>query len=169
MLRGRQFDYLKEKISNLTTALFFSSSDAVLKLPASLISVIKVDEVAQLWFIIPPPKQYLSEFETTFNCRMIFYRKGMNYHMKIDGKAHIVHDPEDVNNLIDLPEDAKYKAVTRQGVLIRVRIMYVHYFESREANTASWVERLKDLFNQWVYNQRPGYRPYRLQSEPIAA
>ncbi|MEJ7768168.1 MAG: pyridoxamine 5'-phosphate oxidase family protein [Chitinophagaceae bacterium] len=167
MFCGNDFLFLKEKIYDLDTALFISKSEAVLKVPTCIISVLKVDDTGQLWFLIPRPKQYVNEFEKSFVSEMDFYRKGKDYYLIIEGKAYIINDPEDINNLMDLPEEVKYQAM-HERVLIKLRIKHINYYESRKSTASHGLNTVKDKFNQLIFNQRPGFRPYRLQTDNLA-
>jgi general stress protein 26 len=167
MINEKDLHFLKERIYELNTALFISKSDAVLKMPTCIVSVLKVDDIGQLWFFIPRPKQYINEFEKAFVSEMDFFRKGKNFYLEIEGKAFIVNDPEEINCLMDLPEDVKRKAM-HELVLIKLRIINVNYFESRKSAATNGMVKIKETFNQWVFNQRPGYRPYRLQPDNLA-
>ena len=167
MLHPKDLHFLQEKIYDLQYALFASKSDAVLKMPTSIVSVIKVDDVAQLWFFIPRPKQYINEFEKEFFTRLDFFRKGKNYFLKIDGKAFIVNDPEEINSLMDLPEYVKSTAMN-EAILVKVRILNVDYYESRSALTLHWYSRVQEQVNKWLFNQQPGYRPYKVQPDTFA-
>ena len=68
--------FLQEKIKNLGSAIFFNQSDAVLKLPTSIVRIIHVDEYGYLWFFMQRPPQQLNEFEKEFPVKLDFFRKG---------------------------------------------------------------------------------------------
>ncbi|MDP4131487.1 MAG: hypothetical protein Q8939_15115, partial [Bacteroidota bacterium] len=55
--------FVEEKVRDLGNALFFSTSDAVLKMPACVVRVLKVDELGHLWFVVPTPTQLIQAFE----------------------------------------------------------------------------------------------------------
>jgi general stress protein 26 len=121
--------FLKSKIMDLQQALFFSESYSVLKLPISIINVIKVDEVGQVWFMVNRPSQDLNEFEKEFRAKLAFYKKGKNYFLDVRGKAYTVTDPEEVNNLDGCDGNTK-KLATTTMVLIRMSISDIKYFPS---------------------------------------
>ena len=57
---------LQEKIKNLGSAIFFNQSDAVLKLPTSIVRIVDIDEYGYIWFFMQKPPQLLNEFEKEF-------------------------------------------------------------------------------------------------------
>ena len=77
------------------------------------------------------------------------------------GKACIVSDPEELNGLVNVPEEIKTKAMN-QLVLVKVKIQSADYVENPPAETNGWLYAIRAQFNKWLGNQ-PGYRPYSLQ------
>lgn len=119
--------FLHNKIMDLQQALFFNYSRTVLRFPVSIINVLQVDDIDQIWFMVHRPLQHLSEFEHEFDARLDFYRKGKNYYMHVAGKASIVSDPEEINHIHGLDNDLKNLAATTM-VLVRMRISKAMYY-----------------------------------------
>ena len=117
--------FLQEKIQELKNALFFSQNCSVLRMATTIVSILKVDELGQLWFFVPRPRQALHEFDREFPVRLEFFRKGKGFYLHITGKAYIVDDPEEVNSL--LFEDLKDQ-MSGNIVLIKVKMGKVDYF-----------------------------------------
>lgn len=161
MLSESHLPFLQEKISELRSALFFSLSNAVLKMPTTIVTALKVDEVGQVWFFVNRPMQNIQEFDREFPARLEFFRKGKNFYLKIAGKACIVNDPEELNGLVNVSEDIKSKAMN-QLVLVKVKIQSAEYVENPPAETSGWLHAIRTQFNKWTGSQ-PGYRPYSLQ------
>jgi hypothetical protein len=161
MLPETHLPFLQEKISDLRSALFFSLSNAVLKMPTTIVTALKVDEVGQVWFLVNRPMQNIQEFDREFPARLDFFRKGKNFYLKISGKACIVNDPEELNGLVNVSEEVKSKAMD-QLVLVKVKIQSADYVENAPAETNGWLYALRAQFNRLLGNQT-GYRPYSLQ------
>jgi hypothetical protein len=52
--------------------------------------------------------------------------------------------------------------------LIRVKMLKADYFESVHASMhAGWWRDLKNQLHTWMYNTRPGYKPYYLADAPL--
>ena len=124
--------FLQQRIQEIGSALFYSLSSAVLKFPTTIVNTLKVDDLGNIWFFVNRPEQNLTEFDWEFPAQMQFYRKGKSYFLQIAGKACIINDPEEVNSLQGLPEDARAKAV-HEMVLIKLSINVVQYHEYCEA------------------------------------
>ena len=123
--------FLQNKIMDLQQALFFNDSQSVLKFPISIINVLQVDDVDQVWFMVNRPAQDLKEFEREFRARLDFYKKGKNYYMHVSGKVCIVNDPEEINNVHVLNDEMRKLASTTM-VLIRMKISQTFYYPTKK-------------------------------------
>lgn len=136
MLPEKQISFLKEKIQDIRSALFCNMSNSVLKMPTTIISTLKVDEIGQIWFFIPRPLQFIHEFDREFPVRLDYFRKGRDFFMRILGKAFIVSDPEEINSLLTLSPEEKDMAYDKL-VLIKVQMQAADYFEKGDALQSS--------------------------------
>lgn len=165
MLPQSDLQFLQQKIQDLKNALFFSQNTSLLRIATTIISVIKVDELGQMWFFVPRPKQALHEFDREFPVRLEFFKKGREYFLHVSGKAFIVTDPEDINGLVH--DDIREQAGNHL-VLIRVKMLKADYFDrSVNPEHAGWWCELKRQLHTWMYNTRPGYKPYYLADAPL--
>ena len=124
-IRTRAF--LQDKIMDLQQALFFSESSAVLKLPTSIISALCVDDVDQVWFFVKRPGQFVNEFDREFRAKLEFYKKGKNFYLHLSGKACMVTDPEEINNVFGLSHEQKIQAQSEM-VLVKFRITEIQFY-----------------------------------------
>lgn len=147
--------FLREKIEDLRSALFFSQSSSVLQMATAIISIVKVDDLGQVWFYVPAPRQALHEFDREFLARLEFFRKGKGFYLHITGKAYIINDPEELNSL---PDDEIRQQADGNNVLIKVKMSKADYFEARSAvgNHAGWWREVRTQMQAWLLNTRPG-------------
>jgi general stress protein 26 len=145
--------FIEEKVMDLENALFFSLSDAVLKIPSCVIKVLKADELGQLWFVIPKPSQLIHAFDKTFPVKLDFFRKGRDYYLKILGKAFLVNDPEEINNADCLQETVKQQARFNETVLIKVQMSHAEYVETAPVKTSSKaiLNQVKNKIFRWFH------------------
>ncbi|MBS1665149.1 MAG: pyridoxamine 5'-phosphate oxidase family protein [Bacteroidetes bacterium] len=159
MLNQSDLRFLQEKIQDLRNALFFSQNTALLRMATTIVSVLKVDELGQMWFFVPKPQQALHEFDREFPVRLEFFRKGRQYFLHVSGKAFIVTDPEEINSLVF--EDIREQACNSL-VLIKVKMVKADYFESyqpaHQSGISGWWSSLRNQLHTWMYNTRPGYK-----------
>jgi general stress protein 26 len=144
--------FVEEKVRDLENALFFSTSDAVLKIPACVVRILEIDELGQLWFVVPKPTQFIYTFERTFPVKLNFFRKGRNYFMKILGKAFIVHDPEEINGTECLSDFIKQRARENELVILKVQITHADYAErtATGVSTRLLYSQVKMLIRQFI-------------------
>ena len=122
--------FLQQKIDELQTALFSNMSTSVLRIPTSIIYVMKVDDAGQIWFCLPAPSQ-INEFERKFFCNLQFFRKGKDFYLKVNGKGFIVKDPEEMADLDFIDQDFKSQIIGGKLMLIKVNIQTADYFENK--------------------------------------
>jgi hypothetical protein len=152
MLTENQLNFFREKIQELRSALFFNTSNAVLKLPPCIITTLKVDEAGQVWFFVGRPGQYLHEFDREFPAKLNFFRKGKPFFLNLTGKAYIVSDPEELNELISVDDDVKKKAIANM-VLIKFKIINVLYDE-RPAPAQSLAQKLRAQLSRLLLKEK---------------
>lgn len=89
MLTHQYLRFLSPKIRNLRTAIFFDDSQAILKIPTSIITVSDVDKSGNIWFSVKKPYQDMSGLDNRFFSQLQFYNKMCNYFITIHGHATI--------------------------------------------------------------------------------
>ena len=162
MQANQQLCFLKEKIQEIGTAIFFNLSESVLKLPTSIVETIRVDDFGFVWFYIQKPRQDLREFDKEFPVRMDFFKKGKNYFVQVEGKAWMVNDPEEINTLfsLDTISDEERKKMSNM-VLVKVKMQKAEYHETganvRAANNSWWQNTVSNIYT-WFRSANGGYR-----------
>lgn len=166
MRAANSIPFLQDKIQGIGSALFYNLGGGVLKFPTTIVSILKVDEVANIWFFTNRPEQQLNEFDKQFPVHMQFYRKGKGYYLQITGHAYIINDPEELNGLIGLSDDIKAKAF-KEMVLVKVKIGSAKYytFQPRFAYKHN-LSGLLNRFYNWLFREPTRTEPYVFQ--PLA-
>src|ERR1700742_3292213 len=158
MLPQSDLHFLQQKIQDLKNALFFSQNTSLLRIATTIVSVLKVDELGQMWFFVARPKQALHEFDREFPVKLEFFKKGSSFFLHVSGKAFIVNDPEEINSLV---HDDIRELAGDHLVLIKVKMLKADYFEHALPNAhIGWWRDLRNQLHTWLFNTRPGYKPY---------
>ena len=159
MQTNQQLCFLKEKIEEIGSAIFFNLSESVLKLPTSIVETIKVDDYGFVWFYIQKPRQHLREFDKEFPVRMDFFKKGINYFLQVEGKAWMVNDPEEINMLQSFSDKEKLKE-TENMVLVKVKLLKAEYHDTgkRIAGHSWWQNAVSNIYT-WFRSGTGSYRP----------
>lgn len=149
---------LSQKITNLVTAIFFNQSEAVLKLPTSIVRIIHVDEYQYIWFFIQKPQQNLTEFEKKFPVKLDFFRKGLDYSLQVTGDGYIVNDPEEVL-LIATNINAVKQFNPEKMILVKVKMTRADCFDHISGFKSSWLQHTISLLQSWIFPNAPAYGP----------
>lgn len=149
--------FIEEKIKDLENALFFSMSDAVLKIPTCVVKILETDDIGQLWFQISKPAQSIHAFDRVFPVELDFFRKGRDYYLKVFGKAFLVNDPEELNAAECLDESIKQKVRNNDALLVRVQISQAEYTEKApEIKSAKHLlHQVKSRLYHWFQLSQP--------------
>lgn len=145
---NHQLSFLQHRIEEIGSAIFYNLSESVLKLPTSIVTTVKVDEFGFVWFMIQKPKQNISEFEKEFPVKLDYYRKGFGCFLQVTGQGFMVTDPEEMNHLVDLPEEVK-QSVNDKMTLVKVKIQKADYYETRTMGNASWWQSAWHTITTW--------------------
>jgi len=150
--------FLREKIKNLRSAIFFNQSEAVLKLPTSIVRIINVDDYGYIWFFMQRPPQQLNEFEKEFPVKLDFFRKGLDYSLQVIGNGYIVNDPEEIFVITTNIDEVK-KFNPNEMVLIKVKMTRADYFDNITGSKSSWLQNAISVLQSWIFPNAPGYKP----------
>src|SRR6476469_3345757 len=97
MANDLNLQFIREKVYQLRSAIMYSMSNELVKIPNNVVTALRIDEEGQLWFLSKRPAQFVSECEQDFPARLHFYRKGTNFFVEVSGKATIVNHEWDVD------------------------------------------------------------------------
>jgi len=150
--------FLQEKIKNLGSAIFFNQSDAVLKLPTSIVRILHIDEYGYIWFFVQRPLQQLTEFEKEFPVKLDFFRKGLDYSLQVMGNGYIVNDPEELFIVTSNMGDVKQFDPAKM-ILMKVKMSRVDYFDNISGSKSSWLQSAISLLQSLIFSHAPGYGP----------
>jgi hypothetical protein len=145
---NHQLSFLQQRIEEIRSAIFYNLSESVLKLPTSIVTTVKVDEFGFVWFTMQKPMQNLSEFEKEFPVKLDYYKKGTGYFLQVIGQGFMVTDPEEMNNLADLPDEVK-QAVGDKMTLVKVKIQKADYYQTRSMQNAPWWQSAWHTLTTW--------------------
>jgi len=154
--------FLKQRVFEIKSALLFNLSDDLIKIPASIITVLRIDDEGQLWFFANKPSQKLFDNEKKFPARLQFYRKGKPFYLHIAGVAQIDDQKENIHELTGLEQEAENKAM--QGlVLIKVKMTKAGYYEQRpHADSHNLIRSIFQNLYINLFKPAGNYRPFEL-------
>ena len=158
--------FLKQKIQDIGSALFFSQNNHFLSMPASIITVLRVDDDGYVWFFVKRPLQCLAPIDKGFPARLDFFRKKMGYFLQVTGRAVIV-DEKDIamHEWADISTEIKNN-VLNELTLMKVKMLSVDYFYNSPAEEPYWFSNILHKLQQWAFSNKFGYKPFSLKAKP---
>ncbi|HWB26118.1 MAG TPA: pyridoxamine 5'-phosphate oxidase family protein [Chitinophagaceae bacterium] len=160
--------FLKEKISDIRSALFFSQNNDIIKMPTSIITVLRVDDEGNVWFFVKRPQQYLDAFEKEFPARLDFFRKGRSFFLQVTGKAFIVEgNDKAIEEFADVTEQIRNNAM-HELVLMKIKIYSAEYYDNSPEEKSLWWNNFTQTIQRWLFSSRLGYKPYDLKHYSFA-
>ena|SRR5690349_9326220 len=142
---------LKRKLAELNSALFFAEGDSLFKLPNHLVTEMEINDDGEIRFVIPKPAQDLEAFDKEFPVRLEFFKKGIAYRLKLQGKGAIVEDSAEMEKWLSASEARQEKAKTETIIMIKVMAKYVDYTGNVPG---SFPSRLKNQLTEWLFSSK---------------
>ncbi len=144
MTSDPNLQFITGKIATLRSAVMYSMSNSLVKLPNDIVTFLKVDEDGQLWFLSHLPSQSLNECEQVFPVRLHFFRKGYDFFVEVSGKATIMNNSFSDNSFNTPGLD------NRKSVLIKMTMSNIEYTEPHANKSKTKIEQLAGKCYQWM-------------------
>lgn len=144
MTNDTNLRFIREKIYEIRSAVMYSMSNGLIRVPNNIVHVIKVDDEGMLWFLCPPPSHKLEECECVFPARLLFYRKGKYFHLEVSGKATII------NNEYDGLSNTGSEESRGKSLLIKMNMINVEYSAANEKREKGKWEYFLENGYKWV-------------------
>jgi hypothetical protein len=146
-----QTGILKSKIMELQSALFFTESASILKLPTHVISDVEMDEEGQIWFVIPRPMQQIEAFEKEIPAKLDFFKKGKDFFVKITGTAFLIADSEEVRNNPALSAAMREKMSDEKVIGVKVTVQKTELVDNSPKPTQNWLQASRSQLSSWFF------------------
>ena len=139
MVTDSNFRFICDKIQELRTAVMYSMSNELVRLPNDIVTYVNIDEEGQLWFLSHLPPQLVSECEREFPARLHFFRKGYDYFIEVSGKAEIISD---------ISSDSENQE--NNAVLIKMTMRNVEYREPHARREKTKMQLALEKSYKWM-------------------
>jgi hypothetical protein len=150
-LNDLQQGALKSKIAELRSALFFTESSSIVKLPTHVVAEVEVDNEGQIWFVIPRPKQNIEAFEKEIPAKMDFFRKGKDFFVKIRGKAFLITDSAEYKNNSELSSSMQEKMSNKELMTVKVVIVDSELVDNTPKAPQNWLQSSRSQLSSWFF------------------
>ncbi len=149
--KEQQAGMIRSKIMELQSALFFTESASLLRLPTHVISSVQIDEEGQIWMTIPKPAQRIEEFEKEIPAKLDFFKKGTAFYVKVTGKAHLIKDLAELKDNKVLSEDMLDKVKKGKFMAVKVRIQDADLVDNTPPPAQSWIRSSRMQLSSWFF------------------
>jgi hypothetical protein len=146
-----QAGILKSKIMELQSALFFTETASIIKLPTHVVSDVEIDEEGQIWFAIPRPVQHLEAFEKEIPAKLDFFKKGLDFFVKITGTAFLIADIEEINSHPALSAALKAKLSDGKTIGVKVMIAQSDLIDNTPKPAQNWLQSSRSQLSSWFF------------------
>ncbi len=144
MVIDSNFRFLSEKIAELKSAVMYSMSNSLVKLPNDVVTLVKIDEEGHLWFLSHSPAHLLKECEQVFPARLHFFRKGCDFFVEVSGKAQIVNNVSSSGKLYTV------RAKNKNAVLVKMSMVNIEYTEPHARREKTKLQLLAEKSYRWM-------------------
>ena len=83
--------FIKNKLQQIKSAVMYSATGNIARLPNDIVEFESVDDDGLLWFSANVPRNWVKAYELHFPAKLLFYRKGVDYYVEITGTAVVVN------------------------------------------------------------------------------
>ncbi|MEJ0103565.1 MAG: pyridoxamine 5'-phosphate oxidase family protein [Bacteroidota bacterium] len=122
--------FIKDRIGEIRSAILYSMSNELIKIPLSIITVLRVDEDGHVWFFVKKPAQMMFDHEKSFPARLQFYRKGKPFYIHVTGYAGVSDNKETINGFTGLEKETEDIAM-QDLMLIKLKMTKAEYYEQK--------------------------------------
>lgn len=144
-----ELETLKSKIMELQSALFFTESKSIVKLPTHVISDVELDSEGHLWFVIPRPAMHIDAFEKETPAKLDFFRKGKDFFVKIRGIAHLQTDLREANAVLSAEMCERMK--DENVIAVKVAVIERSLVDNSPKPSQNWLQASRSHLSSWFF------------------
>jgi hypothetical protein len=150
-LNDTQTEALRSKIVELQSALFFTESTSIVKLPTHVVSDVELDNEGQIWFVIPKPAMHIEAFEKEIPAKLDFFKKGKDFFVKVKGVAFLQTDNFEANGNTALSAEFKEKMSSEEVIAVKVKIQDTELVDNTPQPKQNWLQASRSQLSSWFF------------------
>ncbi|HRO44369.1 hypothetical protein [Agriterribacter sp.] len=141
--------FLKQRIYEIGSALLYCLNTGTLRIPATIINVLSVDNYGNLYTLIQRPEYDLTEAEMQFPVLLKLYKKGKPFFMEIQGLAVLLNDGELFNQLMHQMGNECTRRM-ENIIIVKLKMETIYYYEWKQPSPGNGIKGLIAQFFQWI-------------------
>jgi hypothetical protein len=146
-----QNEILKSRIMELQSALFFTESSSIVKLPTHVISDVELDNEGQIWFVIPMPAMNLEAYDKEIPTKLDFFKKGKDFFVKVRGIAFLQTDLKEANANSGLSAEMKERMNDTDLILVKVKVLDTEMVDNTPKPSQNWLQASRSQLSSWFF------------------
>jgi hypothetical protein len=146
-----QNEILKSRIMELNSALFFTESSSIVKLPTHVISDVELDNEGQIWFVIPKPAMNLEAYDKEIPTKLDFFKKGKDFFVKVRGIAFLQTDLMEANTNTGLSAEMKERMNDAELIVVKVKVIDTDLVDNTPKPTQNWLQASRSQLSSWFF------------------
>lgn len=149
-LQDTQAGVIKSKIMELQSALFFTESSSIVKLPTHIIPDVEVDSEGRIWFVIPKPVQHIDAFDKEIPAKLDFFKKGKDFFVKVRGTAHLITDVSEIEN-VGLSQQMMERMQNDQVIAVKISVLDAELIDNTPKPAQNWLKSSRTQLSSWFF------------------
>jgi general stress protein 26 len=142
---------LKSMITELKSALFFTESRSIVKLPTHVISDVELDSEGQIWFVIPKPSMHIEAYEREIPAKLDFFKKGKDFFVKIRGIAYLQADAGAASANAALSAEMRQRMSDETLMTVKVKIDDADLVDNTPKPSQNWLQMSRSQLSSWFF------------------
>ena len=146
-----EIETLKSRIMDLQSALLFTESNAIVKLPTHVISDVELDSVGNIWFVIPKPPMHIEAYEKEIPAKLDFFKKGKDFFVKVRGIAFLQADLNEANATEALSAEMRLRMQDAAVMVVKVQVLESELVDNSPKPSQNWLQASRSQLSSWFF------------------
>jgi hypothetical protein len=146
-----EIETLKSRIMDLQSALLFTESNAIVKLPTHVISDVELDSIGNIWFVIPKPPMHIEAYEKEIPAKLDFFKKGKDFFVKVRGIAFLQADLNEANATEALSAEMRQRMQDGAVMVVKVQVLESELVDNSPKPSQNWLQASRSQLSSWFF------------------
>jgi hypothetical protein len=148
---NNEMEILKSKIMELQSALLFTESNSIVKLPTHVISDVELDSEGNIWFVIPKPAMHIEAYEKEIPAKLDFFKKGKDFFVKVRGIAFLQTDLVEANANEALSAEMRQRMQDAEVIVVKVQVLEKELVDNSPKPSQNWLRASRSQLSSWFF------------------
>jgi len=146
-----EIETLKSRIMELQSALLFTESNAIVKLPTHVISDVELDSEGNIWFVIPKPPMHIEAYEKEIPAKLDFFKKGKDFFVNVRGVAFLQADLNEANANEALSAEMRQRMQDAAVIVVKIQVQESKLVDNNPKPSQNWLQASRSQLSSWFF------------------